>query len=204
MLGGCLSIKSIFSLFLLIFYFSVILQAETHEIIMDGGTSRHSNYFRFYNAVRRGYETLKYLDRNPKIIAKDGTWTVFPQHNEEGLSRFSLTELGKLNYPSFNSVTYPPIDRAATSLEDLNSLIKTINPKAGDTLLLYVTPHGFPSTDPEKPELAELGLWNKTVTYKELGDLLSNFKDIKFKITTTACFGGGIHHIARSLDNVCT
>jgi hypothetical protein len=193
--------KAFVYLFLILVGFSV--KAETQYILMDGGSSPTSNYYRFYNAMRRGYETARSIGKAPKVIAKDGTWKVAQQHPDEKPESYSLTPTGQQSQIVDNKPTYPPISQPARNTADIESLIKS-STKDGDAVLLYITPHGNPPTDPTKPETATLGLWGKEMSYVELRDTLAKFPNIKFKITTTACYAGGIHYISRSLKNSCS
>lgn len=69
--------------------------------------------------------------------------------------------------------------------------------------VIFIPPHGGPPKG-NLPETATILAWQDEFTYEEFGEMLSEFKGVKFKINTTACYGGGIHSIARKLDNVCT
>lgn len=190
--------------FLPVVFIGFIARAETHYLLVDGGTSSTSNYVRFYNAVLRGYETAKFIGSKTTVIAKDGTWKVTKQNPEERFSDFALTPSGKTSEINNGNPAYPPIQFPAKDIQNLEQAIQSFSASNGDKIVIYITPHGYPPTDKNAPETATIGFWGKEYSYKDLETALAKFPNVKFKLVTTACNAGGVHSLARNLGNVCT
>lgn len=180
-------------------------KAETQYLLVDPGASKTSNYYRYYNDVRRAYETLKAQNKPTTVIAKDGSWKL-AQQSTETLSSYSLTEEGKKRTPTGIGVPdYPPIQSSARGIEDVISAVKKMNPKDGDSVVIYFTAHGNAPRNPDDPSTATIIGWNEEYEFNQLADALAKLpKGVKLKLISTTCFSGGIHSIARKLNNVCS
>src|SRR4051794_32267470 len=92
----------------LLTFSAVPAHADTKYVFLDGGTDATSNYYNYYNEVRRGYETVKSLGKNAQVFAKDGTWKLFHDKNET-LSNFTLTNEARKSAGVTSTVpSYPP------------------------------------------------------------------------------------------------
>ncbi len=196
--------KNIFIIFMALFVIKTS-QAKTFYILFNGGAGSEINYYRFYNEIRRGYEVLKYLKLPVKIATADGTWDVTPHYNEE-LSKYSLTKSQNTQDDS-----YPPIDSAARSTEDLIKIIQSHKLNKGDNVVIFMNGHGKTSSpnmiseELLQPKLYRYSFWNNPQTWKSIANALKKIPStINIKIATNTCYGGAIHHISRTLPNVCT
>lgn len=184
-------------------------ESMTKFLLLDGGTQRYFNYYRYYNSVRKGYEILRSQNRDISIFAKDGTWNVIPQFTES-LSTFSKTkEGGEDRNLNLKRPNYPPIRGSLKDLDDFKMQLRKISKdlKEGDSLILYLTGHGGAPESEDKPETASYSLWNMNeITFKELAEILRPLdqKKIKLKVVSETCFSGGVHYLSRTLKNVCT
>jgi hypothetical protein len=135
--------------------------AETQYLLVDPGASPTSNYYRYYNDIRRAYETLKAQNKPTTVIAKDGSWKL-AQQSSELLSSYSLTEAGKNRIPTgVGMPDYPPIHSSAKGIEDIISAVKKMNLKDGDSVVVYFTAHGNSPRNPDDPSSATIMGWNK-------------------------------------------
>lgn len=175
------------------------LSSKTYFFLIDPGTNARSNYYRFYNSLRMGYEVLKKHDKNVFILAKNGHW-ILAKERDETLSNYSLTGNQGKSIP-----LYPPIASSAYNLDDVFSFIKKQNIKDGDKVFLFITPHGVAPSDPKDPSTVKIPFWSRNDSYGYfLEKLKKDFSSkIIFFIVTTACYGGAVHILA-TLPNVCT
>ncbi|MBN8542316.1 MAG: hypothetical protein J0L82_18140 [Deltaproteobacteria bacterium] len=173
--------------------FGSAVHAQTKYLLIDGGASKSSNYSRYYNSVLTGYEVLKGKGKQVSVIAKDGKWTM-ASLDEVSSGQQANIQSGKLVYPAISSPA-----------RDLNDIRKALSSyKDGDTLYLHFTSHGGGPSKPGHPESSTLSLFGNDVSYEDLAGVLKEFPNLKFKIYSGVCYGGGIHHLARSLKNVCS
>jgi hypothetical protein len=185
-----MNIKALVYLSLL---FGSAVHAQTKYLLIDGGASKSSNYSRYYNSVLTGYEVLKGKGKQVSVIAKDGKWTM-ASLDEVSSGQQANIQSGKLVYPAISSPA-----------RDLNDIRKALSSyKDGDTLYLHFTSHGGGPSKPGHPESSTLSLFGNDVSYEDLAGVLKEFPNLKFKIYSGVCYGGGIHHLARSLKNVCS
>ena len=191
--------------YLSLFLFGSAVKAETKYLLVDPGASKTANYYRYYNDVRRAYETLKSQNKPTTVIGKDGTWKL-AQQDTESLSSFALTESGKRNTPSSSAVpVYPPLSGSARGISDIMGSMDKMNLKPGDTVFLYLTAHGGPPSNVADPSTATVVGWNEEFEFNQLAEALKKLPPgVKVKLVSTTCFSGGIHSIARQLPNVCS
>lgn len=190
-------------------YLSICLssfaEAKTYYVLVDGGASKTSNYYRYYNEVRRGYETVKARGDTAVVLAKDGAWKTIAQA-DESLSNFALTESGRsANSPKNGELpVYPPINGKAQSAEDLKKALQGLHLSKDDKVVLYMTGHGG-SPSGTNPSSATYEFFNNSEKWQDITKTISQVApDTRIKIATTACFGGGVHSLSRSLPNVCS
>lgn len=179
--------------------------AETKYIFLDGGASSTSNYYRYYNEIRRGYETVRSMGKNAIVHAKDGSWKL-AQNKNETLSDLALTNEAR-RPSSANSTypSYPPLSGAVRTKEDIIRAISSSNPKSGDTVFIYVSGHGGSPTEIHDPSTATISGWNNDISFREVSEAMSQLpKGVKIKIVAGTCYSGGVHYLARTLPNVCT
>lgn len=93
--------------------------AETKYLLVDPGTSPTSNYYRYYNDIRRAYETLVSQGKQPQVSAKNGKW-ILAQHQEEKLMKFGFDKTSP-DYSfarSSSDISYPPISGSARNIQE--------------------------------------------------------------------------------------
>lgn len=187
----------------LFLFFSSFAEAKTYYVLVDGGASKNSNYYRYYNSVRRGYETAKNNGSSVVVLAKDGVWRTVPQNNES-LSDFSLTSDGAKSVPKDGLPSYPPISGSAKSSNDLKTAITNLKLQPTDRLVVYMTGHGN-SPEGYNPSTSTYEFYNNSESWDRLGNAFEGIPSgVKVKIATTSCFGGGLHHLSRKMNNICS
>ena len=177
-----------------------VVQPRTHFIFINGETDA----YRFYNNVRRGYETIASSGKNGLVFTANGKWKVPKNSN--------LLDLKLAGAPAFTAKEladglpmYPPVTGPAEKFGDILAEVMATGPVAGDTLFVYITGHGHRSGTATLPTESGICLLNGFPSYEDLiRDLSLLPKELKIKLVTTSCFGGGIHALSRRLPNVCT
>jgi hypothetical protein len=198
-----MKLKALVYLFLSLLCLSA--KAETQYLLIDPGTSATSNYYRFYNDVRRAYETLVSQGKEPKVFAKNGEW-VLQQQKSENLMTYSLDPKAPPIQGSFwADLSYPPISGPAGNVNDFMTALKSMPLKDGDSVVFYITAHGSSPNSPANPSTSTISAWKQEIQFKDFEKALEQIpKGVKIKLITTTCFGGGIHSISRNLPNVCS
>lgn len=185
--------------------FPLVASAETHYLLVDPGTSPNSNYYRYYNEIRRAFESLRSVGKNPTVIAKNGRWEL-TQQSDETLSSIALTEEGRKSKSPTNGIpAHPPISGTARNVDDFINAIKAMKIKDGDSLVLYVNAHGRSPRNPSDPSTATIQAWGSEIEFNQLAGALKKLpQGVNLKLVTTTCFGGGVHSISIELPNVCS
>lgn len=193
--------------YLTLFLAGSTLRAETKYIVVDASPTKNSNFYAMYNEVRKGYEVLSSTNNDVRVLAKDGKWRVSPElANSPPLSNLKLTEPARRSAdPNTQPIPeYPPISRPAKSAQDIVDQIKSMNLKSGQSVVLYINGHGTPSTT-KSPDRTGITFWGNESSWSEVEKALKQISpDIRIKIATLTCFGGGVHSLSRNLPNVCS
>ena len=200
-----LNLKILFPvIFYAFFDFGSLAIAETKVLVLDGGASAEANYYRYYNNSRRAYEVSKKIGFQPSVYAKDGKWKV-SQSGSESLSNYAETTDGKKNINPKGKASkrpdYPPVKGPLGSSADMAKAIKALNLKPGDRLIIQMTGHGTQLADKK----SAYWFFNKAESWNQVGDALKKIDPgVSVQLQTSACYGGGVHQLARRFPNVCS
>jgi len=176
---------------------------KTHYFFISGESTDR----RFYNDIRRGYESVKLLGESVNVFVNDGAWNVPQNKYGTKLSDFTLTgaPIPTKAQQQEGNPSYPPVSGPASTIKNIVDGILSSGIKAHDAVFLFFEGHGFRSDSAKTPHESQVCLLDDNASFKEMATELKRLPTgVRLKIITTSCYGGGLHSLARELPNVCT